>query len=530
METGVSGKQLTRFKLTLIQPEQDRFHNVEPGDVCYDPFYRPHGPTPWGVPHEAIIPVEHVNIDGKDLLHYTPEKDYHMLLYSVLEWASPSIRVKDEFKDCIRIKLCLNAGNAPFRSGNLKICGEVLQTVDDVSYDQFLQHYRQMIGEEADLMEDLGNVSELQNWQTVLPRYPFFVVHPWMYNIYQHNKIPLFFYSENDVRHTYHASLKLSDILYMQQLTDDGWVDTPPDFDYLEGVDKDTKLEIPRMRGFFFNYPDAEIEKRKNDLKLYYEMKARGEDVRDMFNGEYHFIDMLAPPETKSINPIRYGESINIKLHTDTGCVAILGCMRNMEVDSKTMRAKVDGRYDRANYTTNHRDAKTGWSPISKIGLDMGGNPIISLSDGRRFEKGYPKGAFPSRPYTKGHVAIALSNDTTCTNPEVSTVLAGISASLQLVCGNTDIFLNNTETDNKSNVPKLKLVSKMNLVDLGSSSSSSLSKLSDDDPKKSESEETQLFLPCVRQVVKRWYRIVYSEKDKKFIVVTDMSELNKSII
>ena len=524
METGISGKQLTRFHLTLLQPEQERFHSVAPGDVCYDPFYRPHGPTPWGVPHEAIIPVQHVNIDNKDLLIYTPQNDYHLLLFSVLEWSSPAIRVKDEFRDCIQIKLCLNVGNSPFRTGNLKICDDVLQNVDDVSYDHFLQSYRDMlIDEERDLMEDLGNVPELQEWQSVLPRYPFYVVHPWMYNIYAHNKIPLFFYEEGKVTHTYHASLKLSDILCMQQLTESGWVETPPDFDYLEGVDKDTELEIPRMRGYFFNYPDGEIDKRRNDLKMYYEMKERGEDVRDMFNGEYHYIDMIPPPETKLLNPIKFGDSINVKLHTDTGCVAVTASLRNVQAAA---------RNDRSNYTTNPKTPKGGWSPISKVGLDMGGNPIISLSDARRYEKGYPKGAFPSRPYYKGHIAIPLANDTTCANPEVSTVLAGTSASLQLVCGNTDIYLSTADTDSKVTVPKLKLVSKMNLLDLGSASNSSQSsaKQPEDQVKKEDVPDSLQFLPCVRQVVKRWFRIVYIAKTGKFDVATDVSELNKSVI
>ncbi len=517
----MSGKQLNRFILSLQQPEQERFHTTKPGDAFYDPFYKPYGPTPWTSGHKTRVDVTHVNVDGKDELTYRFDTSHHMLIRTYHEWSSPEIKVKADLKECVQIAFCTNVGNAPFRKGEFRIGGEHIQGLDDVYYDQCLQYYRKP-DETENIQEDIGNVPMLQDWQHTLPSYPFDIKHQWMYNENWndendvHNSIPLLFFEGKSVEHLYQASLELKDILRMRVMTEEGvWqILETPEFDYLEGVDENTKLEIPRMWAFYASFKDEEVQRRKDELIRYYQLQRSGQDTEGLFNGEYHYTDMVAPDHE---NPVQYGEAASVNLHTETACTAILWTLRNVQAAKKGCRS---------NYTTNCESIKDGWAPIGSTSLKFGDYTVFE-GDFRHFSKGHPSGAFSSRPYAKGYAAHSIAIDSRGKEPGCGLVLAGTKAVLKINCKNTDIFINESHVV-KKNGPTIRLLAKkVDLLGMDESSSSS-KKVEEPKVRVVKPDEEQTFLPCVRLRTRKWFRIVPDATG--FKIVTDICELNESRI
>ncbi len=284
---------------------------------------------------------------------YKAPSGYSYLLYSYLSAETVALSVKDEYRENTMIAWCYNLLSEMVVSANCSI--------DKTHYfGSFDKHWLIMRpefylnpGHEDSYDRGIGNTPDIQTFKTSLPRKRLKANQPWFYGYCSGAAFPLFrLSSQSTFMHTYKYNLKLSDLLRMATLNDDGkWVTcSQPDLSRLNGVPPDGQLSPPTLWSNTGRIRENEVIWNECNRKTY---------------------DIYTDTVVNYDSPVvKCGSSIQADLKSDGPCKAFFWAFHNKTAAAMNIHS---------NYTTSITSMEDGDTP--------GGVCSLLFSTGPKFEE-----------------------------------------------------------------------------------------------------------------------------------------------
>jgi hypothetical protein len=345
------------------------------------------------------------------------------LVYSELRQLLPEITVKEDFKELYRIAWTPSIAFNFIEWAKLIIADTEPMSLTNISIDKYFNYCRE-VGFDEDLQEGIGDVDYLIEFSDYLPAYPTICIQPWLYND-NPKKLPMFDDIGKTVIHSYKFRNKIIDLLRMQKLEDETWVDIKPDLHYLNGIPSDGCLPQPEFWGRVTNNYNPELN------------VFRCEDKMNIYYKDYVTIS--------STNSEVMGKRVPIENMSKLPCRAFWWVAQNQEA--------LENNYY-SNYTTNPHDRRNGYSPIKSFSLTHGSQlkkyVDIEMDHFRLIE---PMKHFKNRPLHRGYGCHSVSLDPMKVN-DVSLSLGELNTTFTALLGNTDIMAKRRplETESTYNV------------------------------------------------------------------------------
>jgi len=462
---------------------------------------------------EALDSTSH---EGGNVRYKVKDRNFSFLTDLNLGINLPPLEVKDKFKDTVRIcypnnlaHAIINESNLIINKGNLPI-----QSFSTVSLDNYME--KMMSGDEKqDYMRRIGNIPELTNWATKLPKMELTI--PQLFSFFRpdtssgnnNNRpsgaLPLF-YDEDKIFFEYHFKLLLLRLIKMEARNiiedeDDEEKDGKKskktiknggrDKD-LKGKDGKKKLESKNSVSNSKHSNDSSDESEKDgenedgeeSNKRYTEWTKVEVDMDVLKNVDDEFclkkptlwgtFDLIPPEEisfykdAKNYGPydiwvkdfIVFKAKSDVKLAytQDEKNIQPVEIAFNSPYACKSIhwlaRNKESEKYNQpSNYTTNTEDSNSGWSPLGNITL-MYNNGTIKINDMKsQTISDIHNRYFPGKPIISGFGAISIcKNAQTIGSDFTIDITNGMKATIKIIDQNPYIF-----NDADDNTPGNKL-------------------------------------------------------------------------
>jgi len=326
---------------------------------------------------------------------YIADQNFHLLTWTALLWKLPEIRVKETYKDTVKISWPKNLGYHLIKEAGLYFGDIRIQYMDNVWLNIYLNLLDKRPNKREFLMKMIGNRRELNEWSDHLQESTLIVPQPWYYTESEVYAVPLFYCQQKQVKHKYVFRNKLNEILRMKVKKDNEWKKIDPLLSYLE-ITEDV-ISLPEMIGRYIHLTQEELEWRNRDNLTYY--------VRDVIR----WVDEV---------PKSFSDSIVVDIQVSEPCQAIFFVAENIE--------KVKNRsFDR--FTTS-----TGRNPFSHVKLIYGIHEKITERDIDIFDSLEPYYHFPCVPLKRGYNGMSFCYDLNAVDPDVGINFKGLSAKLIL--------------------------------------------------------------------------------------------------
>lgn len=408
---------ITDFQKTLHFPSYDN-------EPLSSKFFREYIKTTWYC--STLMQLKSV-IEGDEFI-YTPDPTFHYLMYSYLKFMLPPIKVKNEFKNNVRVAWCHNIGNNIIKLAALREDDMNYQTFDNIWQDDLAQYYMLPgAGKRKNFKIGVGSVPFLEEWNTVLPAYPINIDQPWFYGDDPANAFPIFYRnSQCRVEHRYIFRRKIADLLRMQIFNNKTaeWDNVHPSLymNYLS-YGRSITIQNPTLWGKYALITDQELETHKCRAK------------REIYIRDVEMCD--------SENPNTFDTTAVIPIQCKYPCLGIFWKAENMNASSFN---------NYSNYTCNNDDLYSGWDPIYKTSLKHINTYKLKDMDSDHFNIAESRKQSPSSPSEPGYHAYFPSWNSTNYHGEVGTVLTNS----KLICkiANNDLYnidyKNETDVDSES--------------------------------------------------------------------------------
>lgn len=365
---------LTDLDLSTFTEIQKQLHLGKPEEPITSPLFRVWRKITWN----SHVPVKMKGTVSDDTITFECPPNFHALLYSSRIQHLPSIRVKDPLKH--RICWCYNIGFNTIVEGRAIIDKESRQHFDNVFMDCDYQFFSDP-GEEDDVKEDIGNVPELIEWQTLLPEYYIDVQDPWFYN---QNKefscrVPLYL---KTIEHEYVMRNNIADLLRVQEWDGEKWVSIKCDLDLVEIAQSDKKkLRPPELWGRFDKMDKDELAWSREFFK------KDDAHIHDFPEGTYTiwYQDMI---KCESKNPFPLGKQITTDMTSDAPVRALFVVAQNL----KSVEFN-----NRSNYSVDPEDV-AGRPPIDTLTYKYSISPRFEKIPWRRLSRTEPRNHAKRRP------------------------------------------------------------------------------------------------------------------------------------
>lgn len=358
--------------------------------------------------------------DEGEWIVYEASPKFNYLLYTCIRQRLLALKVREEYKGLVQICWPHNTMLNYNKLGLLCFDDDVAQTVDDIWFNIYYQHYMDGgAGKRDHFNLMIGNINYLQEWTDHLPECVCLLPQIWYYCKNEALAIPLFMCSLSKVTHKYKFRNNLNEFLRMRARTDHEaeWEEIPFDSSLIEGCPSDNKLPCPELWGRYAQVTDSEINWRKEDNKI-----------------NTIYIDDIGRWSSEDYKS--YGSPITIDLHFENPCKAIFWVAENLE-------ATANRNY--SNFTTNSNDIASGWNPFASGKLLYGSVERIPELDSDFFDRMEPWYRFPSAPCEPGYNSHSFAYKTGELGSDISIVFESsklkLNAKLVLKLGNTDPFL-----------------------------------------------------------------------------------------
>ena len=295
---------------------------------------------------------------------YKITKNYSQLINSFLHVELPALRVKAEFKDELKICWPPNIGLLIKNHGSL-LFGDVNIQMTDTYSDLFMCEYF-LDGSKRDSYKQMvGNVPELTEFSTFIPRYDLFMPQFFFYSSDISKSIPLFLFpSVESVKHNYEFNLRIGDFLrILQKNKDTGqWdhIKFSQCLNKIEGYNGHMMIPSPKLYGEFCFLTDYEMSQRMNNL-----------------NYTIYSFDFIP---FESTNPQSLNTAVSITYSTSRPVQYIISGAEN--VDS------IDILGVHHNFSTDLNS--NGHSPIRKVGIRFKDETEFIELSAKIFEKVMP--------------------------------------------------------------------------------------------------------------------------------------------
>lgn len=365
--------------------------------------------------------VSNTNNSKHKISNYQIDNEFDLLTGSELKIEIPQIRVKDEYRDTIRVAWCKNLAHsiikrATFRSGDKS--SEIQQVFSQNTLEHYvstflnpdkLQEYRELI----------GNVPELTEFSQELPMYKIIMPQHWFYSLHDSFGLRLFMCNNNNkFSHNYTFDLSFASHLQAQQYNEETeeWDHIPFHNKYIETSSID-KIE--------FNDPVliGKYVKLTPDVKEWFQNKESEEySARNSF----YFIDTLEKSRTADLNT-----TCIFNVSNSTPCVGYSFCAYNTNYQDFNVYF---------NYTTNINE-EIGYSAISNLSLNYQDNRVrtnnIDIFDLKADTWKATRNKLPTGMFLQSFSGIltphkiSASTVTSMTQPEIEIKLANTNPYVQ---------------------------------------------------------------------------------------------------
>lgn len=197
------------------------------------------------------------NVQDSTVIYEIP-KSAHRLLYTTMVQTLPAIQVRPKYADRVRVCWPPYVAHHIIRHGELHDGGSRRQVLPAAWLDFHAQFF---IDKTPAYNRMTGNVDELTQWSTSLPRYTVQKSHPWFYAQSLESSIPLDAEREGGkLQHVYLLRHQIAELLRMQMWNANvgAWVDIRPNMKYLVNITKGAKFDTPQLWACLANRTDAE--------------------------------------------------------------------------------------------------------------------------------------------------------------------------------------------------------------------------------------------------------------------------------
>jgi hypothetical protein len=297
----------------------------------------------------------------------------------------PSIKVKDEFQETVRICWTRFIGH--------NICDNMRLEIDSKEYQSFPKQYFDfefqfnIPNEKKNQYKYLvGDIDFLTNWTDHLPSFPLIVPQPFYFSKDISQSINLSHFDVKEALFTYNVNRNIENLLRIQVKKNGEWIETEnKTFEMLETVLEGglhQYLPIPEIWARYGKQTKEEHDWRKNCT-----------------NNQSYFIENIivcSPP-----NPVQLGLTSEIKINSTGPCKRIFWAAQNLNSLKKNLHS---------NYTTNDDDIEKGSNPCKKMILKYG-QKIRSVAEEDDFSYFVPFKHCIGSPIHKGFCCYSYSNE-----------------------------------------------------------------------------------------------------------------------
>lgn len=390
----INTKELKNF----VESQLDMIKNPNDGNIpnssekdeqIYSIFYQEYRKSTWySNSYIKILPTI-----SENKYTYLLPNEYHVCSYTALEFSIPTIAVKKEFSNEIKIKLIPKYGLNITENGKFIVNKLGVQRLDSTWLDidnQCFMSNKTGLKEATDI--DIGNISLLQEWNDIIPSFGFNVIHPWYYSQDPALSYPLYFHSVNDrAYHEYEFNLLIENIIIMSRFDKNGneieQISNSDIHKYL--VETPKEIPSPVLWANVSCLTNSEIKYYKNcNSSLGYTKK-------------YFIKDIIS---INSREPHQFGKNIEEDLSDVKYPVLALFWVAKNITNKKTSYS---------NYSTNSSNYLEGYNPIEwttyKYSNENEGEKYSK--ENTIFSKLVFKKHFPSVPSDVGYHAIAFAWD-----------------------------------------------------------------------------------------------------------------------
>lgn len=261
---------------------------------------------------------------------------YHGLINTVLVQHFPLIIAEPGYE----IRWPPNMGSNVIKSATFKINEFEPQTLTSRYFD----HHFQKIDTHPSTYRDLGNVSEMQRWNTALPAFDTFLSIPWFFTQHSSKMFPLYKCGkEDEISILVNLRRSIKDFLMVRDADTKEII--PFDEKYIRV--STSMLPVPKIHAEYEFLSDMECEHN------------RCEDIQSKYNNHIFDIDNVKSIDSDNIHTLN--TTVNVKIKDMPFPVH--------SIHWSAVNLKAEGLNYLSNYTTNSTNHMMGGNPIKWISL-----------------------------------------------------------------------------------------------------------------------------------------------------------------
>jgi hypothetical protein len=275
---------------------------------------------------------------------------YDELLYLNCRMELPTLRVKEEYRDTVKIAWCHNLGHNMIRSARLILDGKEYQKFDKIDLDIFLQ-YEVSNDRKEHYKQRIGSLPMLEDWTNHLPRYRLNIPQPFYFCKDISQNIPLRVFNVKEAYFVYEFVLDIWKLLRVSILSSktNTWQELRnPSKSKIEqlvnGLNTSATLPYPELNARYIILTDEERNWRNSCLSK-----------------QVYYIDQMVDSSPNNLVPIH--QTVETKLVCNSPCRKIYWLAENITGREYNISS---------NYTTNSRDHLNGWNPCASATMKYG--------------------------------------------------------------------------------------------------------------------------------------------------------------
>lgn len=335
-------------------------------------FYRPFMKSTW----YSSVSEKMTIISSTDTeVVYKINPVYHYLFYSYMRFHIPKIETTS---DRYQIAFTNEPSTSMVIRASLRQDNIVIQELDEYTIN-INNHFFQTegAGKRELIRKYSGDNDEMTNWHTMIDKQVLNVEHPWYYSTDHALAYPLLFNEEEPrTEHRYEFRRKISDLLRVRELQQDGvWRVVNLDQRHIN-IPIDTQIPIPELWGKYAIISDDEKMEIESECKEHY----RNFWVKDFISCD--------PGQTCS-----FGATVKADIQSEYPCLAMFWSVENRNSYFSN---------NHSNYTAEVEDPINGFDPIIKCRLKYGNLERIIPSESDHFTISQIRHHTPSAPYKNG--------------------------------------------------------------------------------------------------------------------------------
>ena len=308
--------------------------------------YREFNKSTFYVPIDEKLEATHTDKTS----NYKIKVFYDELLYLNCRLELPTLKVKEEYKDTVKIAWTHNLGHNIVKSGRLILDGKEYQKFDKVDLDIYYQ-YEVSNERKNQYKERIGSIPILENWTNHLPRYRLNIPQPFYFCKDISQNIPLKVFGVKEASFIYEFVLDIWKLLRISIYSSktNTWQElrnpTKTKIEQLiNGLNTSATLPLPELTARYVILTDEERNWRNSCLSK-----------------QVYYIDQMI--DSSPANHVPIHQTAETKLVCNAPCRKIYWLAENTSGRDYNIYS---------NYTTSIKDMSLGWNPCASATLKYG--------------------------------------------------------------------------------------------------------------------------------------------------------------